>query len=175
MGGPFIIILAYGLSENMTTYYYTVVMIIIELLVNTRNGAIHQFLEREGWINDATWDNQTGIGSGRMEGWLSYHMMVDQEEKTFGSVASLATGLTSAPTDMLYCFSGFVVLTQIFDVINFFSKWVSTINRQRHITNITCRLGVQKTRLTVFWWSRGLLKSILHKNVEQFCFRNFFT
>ena len=40
--------------------------------------------------------------------------------KTFGSVASLATGLTSAPTDMLYCFSGFVVLTQIFDVINFF-------------------------------------------------------
>ena len=123
----------------MTTYYYTVVMIIIELLVNTRNGAIHQFLEREGWINDATWDNQTGIGSGRMEGWLSYHMMVDQEEKTFGSVASLATGLTSAPTDMLYCFSGFVVLTQIFDVINFFSKWVSTINRQRHITNITCR------------------------------------
>ena len=47
-------------------------------------------------------------------------MMVEQEEKTFGSVASLATGLTSAPTDMLYCFSGFVVLTQIFDVINFF-------------------------------------------------------
>ena len=66
-------------------------------------------------------------------------MMVDQEEKTFGSVASLATGLTSAPTDMLYSFSGFVVLTQIFDVINFFSKWVNAINRQRHITNITFR------------------------------------
>ena len=69
--------------------------------------------------------------------------------KTFGSVASLATGLTSAPTDMLYCFSGFVVLTQIFDVINFFSKWVSTINRQRHITNITCRYisGFRKGKL----------------------------
>ena len=92
----------------LCTYYYTVVMIIIELLVNTRNGAIHQFLEREGWINDATWDNQTGIGSGRMEGWLSYHMMVDQEEKTFGSVASLATGLTSAPS--LICCIVFLVL-----------------------------------------------------------------
>ena len=67
-------------------------------------------------------------------------MMVDQEEKTFGSVASLATGLTSAPTDMLYCFSGFVVLTQIFDVINFFSKWVNTKQTE---TQQTLHVGTQ--------------------------------
>ena len=60
VGGPFII-LAYGLSENMTT-----VVMIIMLVNTTRNGASsRQFLEREGWINDAAWDNQTGIGSGR--------------------------------------------------------------------------------------------------------------